>query len=91
MTSAQNILSPGASLPVAKPPRRATRPATGAAAPKASTSQAHAVWWTGLAASLAWLALGVLTYLWPNKPAGFNEWTYTTEFAVLALAVAALL
>lgn len=89
MTTAENILSPGASLLVAKPARRAVRLANGAEAKIARP--AYAVWWTGLAASLAWLALSVLTYLWPNKPAGFNDWTYTTEFAGLALAVAALL
>jgi NitT/TauT family transport system permease protein len=53
-------------------------------------------WWTGLAAAVAWAALAVLTYVWPNKPAGFSEWAFTEEFAAgaaviaLALAVVAL-
>lgn len=89
MTTAENILSPGASAPVAKPPRRAARPAS---TPLEKTARpAYPVWWAGLAAALAWLALSVLTWLWPNKPAGFNDWTYTREFAGLALAVAAVL
>ena len=88
MTTAENILSPGASAPPAKPPRRAARPPLAAAPSTRPARPALAVWWTGLAAALAWLALGVLTALWPNKPAGFNDWTYTAEFAWLALGVA---
>lgn len=48
-------------------------------------------WSIGLLASIAWALLSALTYLWPNKPAGFNEWTYTEEFAWVAFAVAGLL
>ena len=51
----------------------------------------HAVWWLGLGAALAWAALGLLVYAWPNKPIGFGEWAYTDEFAWLAWLVAAVL
>lgn len=49
------------------------------------------VWRQGLAAALAWLLLGALTWWWPNKEIGFSEWAYTTEFAWLTAAVAVLL
>lgn len=47
---------------------------------------------TGLLASAAWLALGLLTLLWPNKVVGFSDWAYTEEFgqAVLVVAVTVL-
>lgn len=48
-------------------------------------------WRQGLAAALAWLLLGMLTWLWPNKEIGFSDWAYTTEFAALTAAVAVLL
>jgi len=63
--------------------QESTRPALTAAPAK--------FWVVGLLASIAWALLGALTYLWPNKPAGFNEWTYTEEFAWFAFAVAGLL
>lgn len=50
-----------------------------------------ALWWTGLGAAASWAVLAVLTHQWPNKPAGFNEWTFTEEFAWGAAVVAALL
>ena len=90
MSLAENILSPGAHAPAPTlPPRRAARPASGPLQPTARP--APALWWTGLAAALAWLALGLLTQLWPNKPVGFSDWAYTQEFAWLALGVAAAL
>lgn len=90
MSTAENILSPGASAPALKPPPR--RAARAASNPLEKTARpAYAVWWTGLAAALAWLALGLLTDLWPNKPVGFSDWAYTHEFALLALGVAAAL
>ncbi|MDR1888943.1 MAG: ABC transporter permease subunit [Zoogloeaceae bacterium] len=41
-------------------------------------------------AIVAWGILGALTLFWPNKPAGFAEWTYTTEFGVAAFVIAGL-
>lgn len=49
------------------------------------------LWWTGLLAATAWAGLGAITYVWPNLPVGFSDWAYTSEFALLALAVAGLL
>lgn len=51
------------------------------------------LWWRqGALAGLAWLALGVLTWWWPNKAIGFSDWAYTQEFGWLsALLGAALL
>ena len=56
-------------------------------APSAPTG----IWATGLLASAAWLALGLLTLLWPNKAVGFSDWAFTGEFGIAALVVAALL
>jgi NitT/TauT family transport system permease protein len=38
----------------------------------------------------AWGVLGALTLFWPNKPAGFADWSYTTEFGVAAFIIAGL-
>ncbi|MDR1228040.1 MAG: ABC transporter permease subunit [Azoarcus sp.] len=46
--------------------------------------------WFGLLAIAAWGALGAITLAWPNRPAGFEDWVYTAEFGIAALAVAAL-
>ncbi|KVE65681.1 ABC transporter permease [Burkholderia vietnamiensis] len=48
-------------------------------------------WPTGIAAALAWSALGALTRLWPNRVAGFSDWAYTDAFGAAAWAIAALL
>lgn len=48
-------------------------------------------WWQGTLAALAWALLALLTQLWPNLPAGFTEWAYTTEFAAGAAGVSGLL
>jgi len=96
MTTAENILSPGASAPAAQatPPRRSfafSGPASAAAPSAHAARPAYAIWWGGLAAALAWLALGLLTALWPNKPAGFSDWAYTAEFAWLAFGAGTVL
>lgn len=91
MTTAENILSPGANGPVTSPPRRAFRPAAAAAPSTGTARPAHSVWWTGLAAALAWLTLGLLTDIWPNKPVGFSDWAYTAEFAWFAFGAAGVL
>jgi NitT/TauT family transport system permease protein len=44
----------------------------------------------GLLAIAAWGLLGALTLVWPNEPAGFEDWAYTTELGIAALAAAAL-
>ncbi|GHU26132.1 ABC transporter permease [Betaproteobacteria bacterium] len=44
----------------------------------------------GFIAALAWGLLGALTLLWPNKPVGFEDWAFTTEFGVAALTIAAI-
>jgi NitT/TauT family transport system permease protein len=46
------------------------------------------IFWGGALAAAAWAILGALTLYWPNKPAGFNEWTYTTEFGLAAYGFA---
>jgi NitT/TauT family transport system permease protein len=48
-------------------------------------------WRTGVLATAAWLALGLLTIYWPNKAVGFSDWAYTDEFGIAAIAVGALL
>lgn len=53
--------------------------------------QTLGLWRQGVVAALAWGLLGALTLLWPNKPIGFSDWAYTTEFAVLSLAIAVAL
>lgn len=80
MTTAENAFH----LPAPALPRQRSRPAARAAS-------VYTPWWTGLTAALAWGALGLLTALWPNKPQGFNEWAYTTEFAWFAGVVAVAL
>lgn len=65
--------------------------AGGPPAPRAATAAWPRIWRTGLLAAGAWLALGALTWLWPNKEIGFNDWAYTQEFAALCAVVAALL
>ncbi|MBC8931035.1 ABC transporter permease, partial [Escherichia coli] len=48
-------------------------------------------WPTGIAAALAWAALGALTQLWPNRIVGFSDWAYTDTFGTAAWTIAALL
>ena len=91
MTTAENILSPRALAPVASAPRRAASSALNALAPTPTARAAWQVWWTGLAAAVAWGLLGAITQFWPNKPVGFSDWAYTTEFGWIALAVAGVL
>ncbi|MEG1769284.1 MAG: ABC transporter permease, partial [Comamonas sp.] len=66
-------------------PVRVTPTTAAAVAPSAP------LWWQGALAAVAWGVLAVLTHFWPNLPAGFTEWAYTTEFAVGAAGVSALL
>ncbi len=92
MTTAEQVLD--APLTSFSPP--APRPRTQVAA----AQQADAVvlrpappvgiWTTGLLASAAWTALGLLTLLWPNKAVGFSDWAFTEEFGIAALVVAGL-
>ena len=74
---------------------RAPSPVVAAAAAEAAPPRAAAgpggLWATGLLAAAAWVALGLLTLLWPNKEVGFSDWAFTREFGVAALVVAALL
>lgn len=91
MTTAENILSPRALAPVASAPRRAASSALNALAPTPTARAAWQVWWTGLAAAVAWGLLGAITQFWPNKPVGFSDWAYTTEFGWFAFGVAGLL
>ncbi|PJI97892.1 NitT/TauT family transport system permease protein [Acidovorax sp. 69] len=96
-TVADNILG--------APPGAAPRPATSSSRSPSPPQAVHTVkvpdfkaaaasvgfWWTGLAATIAWAALALLTGLWPNKPAGFSEWAFTEEFAWGAGGVSVLL
>lgn len=76
-------------LPAAALPTNAAATAT----PRSATPLARTagLWPRGLLAAVAWFGLGVLTLAWPNKPAGFSDWTFTTEFGLAALVVGALL
>ncbi|MDR3300595.1 MAG: ABC transporter permease subunit [Candidatus Accumulibacter sp.] len=68
-----------------------TIPAFGRITPAESiSSPAWRPYWLGLAAVLAWAALAAVTLVWPNKPAGFEEWAFTTELGIAAAIVAAL-
>ncbi|MEJ8814824.1 ABC transporter permease subunit [Variovorax ureilyticus] len=92
MTTADHILDAPASQ--AAPSHRAIwrRVELVAHTPAAlSESITEGIWRTGLAAALAWLALGVLTIAWPNREVGFSDWNFTQEFGGAAIAVAALL
>ena len=91
MSSAENILLPGAGAPVVRAARRVASAAPHATAPAHTARATWQVWWTGLAAAVAWGLLGAITQYWPNKPAGFSDWAYTTEFGALALTVAGVL
>jgi NitT/TauT family transport system permease protein len=48
-------------------------------------------WRTGIGATLAWAAFGLVTWLWPNQAAGFTDWAYTAELGIAALTLAVLL
>lgn len=74
-------------------PRAPAAPVTTTAqdAPSQAAAAPSGFWATGLLAAAAWVALGLLTLLWPNKEAGFTDWAFTREFGVAALVVAALL
>ena len=49
------------------------------------------IWPVGIVAALAWGAFGALTWRWPNKVAGFSDWTYTEELGIAVLVAAAAL
>ena len=70
----------------------ALRPARAPSLARPRLPEAFAgIWPTGLLASAAWVALGLLTLLWPNKEVGFSDWAFTREFGIATLVVAALL
>lgn len=55
-------------------------------------ARAARLWWRqGALAGLAWLALGALTWWWPNKEIGFSDWAYTQEFGWLSIVLGAAL
>ncbi|MDM0014674.1 ABC transporter permease subunit [Variovorax sp. J22P168] len=93
MTTAENLL--GAQRASATGPRAPARRQAAAipseAAPHAALHEPAitGAWRTGLVAALAWLALGLLTLYWPNLEVGFSDWSFTREFGLAALAVAA--
>jgi len=72
MTTAEQVLDSPLGLqgnaPAHHAPRQKT-PQTVALRPPAPTG----IWPTGLLAAAAWVALGLLTLLWPNKEVGFND------------------
>jgi len=72
-------------------PRLARTPAAAPAALPGAAAAPSGLWATGLLAAAAWVALGLLTLLWPNKEVGFSDWAFTREFGVATLVVAALL
>lgn len=78
-------------LPAAAPPPRADTDTPQAVRSDDLPARTARLWPLGLVAALAWFGLGALTLAWPNEPAGFSDWTFTTEFGLAALAVGALL
>jgi NitT/TauT family transport system permease protein len=90
MPSADSALSAPGFAPSAVQQASSTS-ATRPAGRKLAQSTPVGVWWVGGLASLAWLGLGLLTILWPNKQVGFSDWAYTTEFGIFAFGTAALL
>ncbi|MDP9899856.1 ABC transporter permease [Variovorax ginsengisoli] len=93
MTTADQVLGRRLERP-GVPPARAVAPTAPRTAALPASLQDIAVtglWRTGLAAALAWLALGGLTLYWPNKEVGFSDWAFTTELGVAALVVGVLL
>jgi NitT/TauT family transport system permease protein len=96
-TVADHILPAPASVhapvPASKVATASPKAAT-ATAPTLLATPAPSIWWAGAFAAAAWAALGLLTYLWPNKPVGFSDWVFTDEFAggagVAALALLVL-
>lgn len=90
MTTAEQVLDSPLGLQGNAPAHHAPRQKTSqtvALRPPAPTG----IWPTGLLAAAAWVALGLLTLLWPNKEVGFNDWAFTREFGIATLVVAALL
>ncbi|KVT53456.1 ABC transporter permease [Burkholderia ubonensis] len=70
----------------------ASRVACGACeAAQAADARRARIWPAGIAAALAWGALGAVTRLWPNRIVGFSDWAYTDTFGTAAWAIAALL
>ncbi|MDR1462635.1 MAG: ABC transporter permease subunit [Azoarcus sp.] len=94
--------SPGQGISILNPHGASSAPSA-SGAPQASriSVAAHAAnsplegrfrfHWFGLLTVAAWSLLGAITLAWPNAPAGFEDWVYTAEFGIAALAVAALL
>ena len=64
---------------------RLAQPAPRTVAPRVT------VWPTGIVAALAWGVFGAVTWRWPNKMAGFNDWAYTEELGIVVLGVSAAL
>lgn len=98
MSTAEQILDAplglqgGAHAPASAAPRAARAAATATAQSATLRPAAPAgIWPTGLLASAAWVALGLLTLLWPNKEVGFSDWAFTREFGIATLVIAALL
>ncbi|KVP78830.1 ABC transporter permease [Burkholderia ubonensis] len=60
-------------------------------AAQAADARRARIWPAGIAAALAWVALGAVTRLWRNRIVGFSDWAYTDAFGTAAWAIAALL
>jgi NitT/TauT family transport system permease protein len=71
--------------PASRPAATATavrRPGATAVPAGFAEAPAPGFWACGLLAAVAWLALGTLTWAWPNQDIGFNEWAFTAEFGI---------
>ncbi|RQO41193.1 sulfonate ABC transporter permease [Variovorax sp. KBW07] len=77
--------------PRAPTPQASASPSASAVPASLREAPATGFWRTGLLAAAAWLALGLLTLLWPNKEIGFSDWAFTQEFGIATLVVSALL
>ncbi|MDR1425152.1 MAG: ABC transporter permease subunit [Azoarcus sp.] len=71
------------------PVESAHPPAAPAPQAAAGVHPAFSPHWQGLLATLAWVALAAVTLAWPNAPAGFEDWAYTTEFGIATAVFAA--
>ena len=65
--------------------------ASAARAPAGARAPGWRLWKTGAVAAALWAGVGGLTLGLPNIEVGFTSWSYTREFGVAALALAALL
>ncbi|KVS35065.1 ABC transporter permease [Burkholderia cepacia] len=91
-STAHTAPSPAGGAPASAASAASARVAcTACEATLAAEARRARTWPTGIAAALAWAALGAVTQLWPNRIVGFSDWAYTDTFGTAAWTIAALL